>query len=131
MTTSSAIAEGVTSAFGHSDEWIKDRDETSKIMSDDNEPASHNSIIVIPSAARYAEQMEDLLHVCYGTTRDEPEQVFTAAMFRQHLDVFPAGQFIAVDTATDTVVGVTVSMRVNFNPQQRMTEGWWASIGYG
>jgi len=100
-------------------------------MSSDKEPARQNPMIVIPSSAQYAEQMEDLMHASYGTTREDPEQVFTAAMFRQHLDIFPEGQFIAVDTETDMVVGVTISMRKNFDPNQRVTEGWWASIGYG
>jgi hypothetical protein len=100
-------------------------------MSSDKEPARQKHIIVKPSSAQYAEQMEDLMHASYGTTREDPEQVFTAAMFRKHLDIFPEGQFIAVDSETDTVVGITVSMRTHFDPNQRHSESWWSSIGYG
>jgi hypothetical protein len=96
-----------------------------------DEPASTSQIVVMPSSARYAQSMEDLMHACYGITPDAPDQVFTAAMFRQHLEIFPEGQFIAVDTQTDQVVGLTVSMRMNFDPIHQHTESWWSSIGYG
>lgn len=100
-------------------------------MNNEQEPPRPNRILVMPSSAQYAEQMEDLMHACYGTTREDPEQVFTAAMFRAHLNIFPEGQFIAVDTETDSVVGLTVSMRTTFDSSRRLTESWWSSIGYG
>jgi GNAT superfamily N-acetyltransferase len=86
-------------------------------------------IRIIPSASEYAEQMEDLMHTAYGTTRADPHQVFTAAMFRHHLEVFPEGQFIALDG--DRVVGLTVSARTQYDPQQPPMESWWESAGRG
>lgn len=58
-------------------------------------------------------------------------EVFTAAQFRSHIAIFPEGQFIAVDTTTDTVVGLTVSMHVRFNPHEPMLASWWELIGKG
>jgi hypothetical protein len=100
-------------------------------MQNDRDPARQNGIAIIPSSARYAEQMEDLGHISYGTTRENPDEVFTAAMFQEHLQIFPEGQFTAIDTHTDSVVGVTVSMRMNFDPNHHMSHRWWESIGFG
>lgn len=87
-------------------------------------------ILVRPSQARDAEQMEALMHASYGTSPEDPDQVFTAAMFRQHQQTFPEGQFVAIDPATDRVVGLTVSMRMHLNPA-RPLDAWWKSTGYG
>jgi GNAT superfamily N-acetyltransferase len=86
-------------------------------------------IRIIPSAPEYAEQMEDLMHAAYGTTRENPHQVFTAAMFRHHMAVFPQGQFIALDG--DRVVGLTVSARTCYDPAHPPAESWWQSAGEG
>jgi GNAT superfamily N-acetyltransferase len=88
-----------------------------------------NQIRIVPSAAKYAEQMEDLQHAVYGTTRENPYEVFTAARFRHHLSVFPEGQFVALDG--DRVVGLTVSMRAPFDPARPHLDKWWASINDG
>ena len=96
-----------------------------------DEPASTTQIVIKPSTAAYADRMEAAMHACYGTTPGDGDQIFSAAMFRQHQAVFPDGQFIAVDTATDEVVGLTVSMRMHFDPHHKHTQDWWSSIGYG
>jgi len=62
--------------------------------------------------------MEMCHQLAYGYTADEAmseldSEALTAAKFRQHLAIFPAGQFIALDKTTDRVVGLTVSMRVD------------------
>ncbi len=96
------------------------------------EPASPNAIRVVPSAEHYAEQMEHLMATVYELNpRDDAECVFNTLHFRHHLSIFPEGQFVAVDTATDKVVGLTVSMRINFNPREPMLDSWWELIGHG
>ena len=100
-------------------------------MQSDKEPASQNGIAIIPSAAEYAAHMETVTGIIYETDPREDDSCFNADHFRQHLKVFPEGQFIAVDTQTDTVVGLTVSMRYNFNPDRPTLEPWWHVIGYG
>lgn len=101
-------------------------------MLSQEEPASTNAIQILPTSAQYAAQVEALMAAVYNLDPyDEENGMFTAAHFLHHIAVFPEGQFIAVDTATDTVVGFTVSMRIHFDPQQPMLASWWELIGYG
>lgn len=100
-------------------------------MLSQEEPASKNAIQIIPSAEHYAEQMEDLMATVYSLDPDDKAGLFSAAQFRQHLAVFPEGRFIAVDATIDKVVGITVSMRIHFNPHEPMLTSWWELIGQG
>ncbi len=101
-------------------------------MLSQEEPASSNTIQIVPSAAHYAAQMEALMAAVYHIDpQNEDEYSFYEAHFRKHLEVFPEGQFVAVDTTTDTVVGLTVSMRIHFDPRQPMLTSWWELIGNG
>ena len=96
------------------------------------EPASPNAIQIVSSSEHYAAQMETLMATVYNLDPHiEENGLFTTAHFLNHLAIFPEGQFVAVDTATDTVVGLTVSMRINFNPQEPMLISWWDLIGQG
>lgn len=89
-------------------------------------PRRDTNIAVVPSSSNYLAQMEQCHQLAYGYT---PQQVssedLTAEKFRQHLAVFPAGQFIALDRRTDRVVGLTVSMRVNLRKHAATT---WAEL---
>lgn len=98
-----------------------------------DEPArqKRDGIRIQPATANYAPQMEDLMHACYGTTRQDPFHIFTEAMFRSHQHNFPEGQYIAVEQATDRVVGLTVSMRKHFNLRMPHLDEWWSSTGNG
>ncbi len=101
-------------------------------MLSQEEPASKNAIRILPSAEHYAAQMEALMATVYKLDpQDDKAGLFNAAHFRQHLAIFPEGQFVAVDTATDKVVGITVSMRIHFNPHEPMLTSWWELIGHG
>lgn len=102
-------------------------------MSTSEEPAHLRDYIAIqPASVEYADQMETLQAVVYGVDpRDERQMTFNAAHFRQHLHIFPEGQFIALDTRSDTVVGVTVSMRIAFDPRRPVLHPWWELIGCG
>ncbi len=102
-------------------------------MSTSEDPAHlRDHIAILPAAAEYADQMEALQALVYGVDpRDERHMTFNAAHFRQHLHVFPEGQFIAVDMRSDTVVGVTVSMRIAFDPRRPVLRPWWELTGYG
>jgi len=88
-------------------------------------------IAVVPSSAKYVGQMEMCHQLAYGYTLDaatpqDEAEALTAEKFRQHLAIFPAGQFIALDKATDRVVGLTVSMRVNLNAHDAAKS--WAEL---
>ena len=94
-----------------------------------NEPSR---IVVKPSSEQYVEKMEQLQLLVYEPTPEEGlDGILTADCFRNHLRVFPEGQFIAVDTATDEVVGLTASMRINFYPAESLLDSWSATTGDG
>ncbi len=89
-------------------------------------PSRETQIRVLPARMGYADQMESCHQAAYGYSAaevDEPE-CLTAEHFRQHLQVFPEGQFMALDTATDLVVGTTSNMRLNFNLRQQNPRSW-------
>jgi hypothetical protein len=96
----------------------------------DTDPLSTSIIRILPSSARYVEQMEALLHTAYGSTPGDDE-CLTADMFLEHIVRFPEGQYIAVD-GDDRVIGLTASLRMNFDPRRPvLSEPWWVTIGYG
>jgi hypothetical protein len=82
-------------------------------------------MVVLPSSARYADQMEKCHQVAYNyVATPQDREALTAAKFRQHLRIFPEGQFIALDTATDTVIGMTSNMRVNLDLHKQDVRSW-------
>jgi len=86
-------------------------------------------IAVVPSSEHYLGQMEMCHQLAYDYTLDMnnvDNEALTAEKFRQHLSIFPAGQFIALDKATDRVVGLTVSMRVNLDAHDAAKS--WAEL---
>lgn len=82
-------------------------------------------IVVLPASSRYADQMERCHQVAYDyvPSPDDPEAL-TAAKFSQHLHIFPAGQFMALDRATDTVVGTSSNMLLNFDLHKPDVRSW-------
>lgn len=91
-------------------------------------------IAVIPSAVHYIEQMEALHQAAYGYSpsyADECDECLTADKFRNHLRVFPEGQFIALDVQTNEVVGATVSMLMDFDPARPLREPWVKLTDFG
>lgn len=94
----------------------------------DSEPAS---IIVVPSSPRYAAGIEHLQAEVYQADPHEWDDMITAEKALTHLQIFPEGQFVAVDTATDTVIGITTSMRIDFDPAQPFLEPWTTTTDYG
>ena len=89
-------------------------------------------IAVVPTSAKYLGQMEMCHQLAYGYTtadivsEDDVAESLTAEKFRQHLAIFPEGQFIALDTATDRVVGLTSSMRLNLDAHDAAKS--WAEL---
>ncbi len=91
-------------------------------------------IVVIPAKPEYVEQMESLHQRAYGYRAadvSDCDECLTAEKFRNHLRVFPEGQFIALDTATDDVVGATVSMLIDFDPASPVLEAWVKTTDFG
>ncbi len=55
--------------------------------------------------------------------RRESEDL-TAEKYARHLEIFPEGQFLALEVETDTVIGVTTSMRLDFDPVKPCLRSW-------
>lgn len=88
-----------------------------------------DAIVVKPASERYFSQMVTLLGAVYG----HPEEAWSLSTdyFRNQVKYFPEGQFIAVEQATDRVVGLTASMRLAFNPGEPLLDSWYKTTNYG
>jgi hypothetical protein len=84
-------------------------------------------IVVMPTQVWHTEQMEDLQRTAYPGD----DEYLHADEFRSHLRYFPEGQFVAIDTYTNRVIGLTASMRLDFNPADDLLETWRATTGDG
>lgn len=90
---------------------------------------AERKINIIPSHLRCAEQMQALSETVYGYPASDANQIFTAEQFRHHISLFPEGQFTALDG--DQVIGITVSMRMDFDPADPFIEPWWVTVNNG
>ena len=83
------------------------------------------TIIVIPSSLQYVDQMAKCHQVAYGYRPAETSsEDLTADKLARHLEIFPEGQFIALEVETDTVIGMTSSMRLDINPHRPSLRSW-------
>jgi hypothetical protein len=87
-----------------------------------------NPIVVVPTSAKYADQMVTLMCETYNCI---PAETYNPEKFRNQARVFPEGQFVALDTRTDKVVGLTASMRLHFNAQAPLLTSWVETTNYG
>jgi hypothetical protein len=90
-----------------------------------------SNIQILPTQTEYAKQIEHLDHSAYGVRVGQCESCLTADKVLNHLRVFPEGQIMAVDVETDTVIGFTANMRMDFNPDHRLLDSWKATTGDG
>lgn len=93
------------------------------------QPEIRNSDIqVVPSQPQHVDQMIDVMCAAYGVSANE---TYSPDQFRSQIRVFPEGQFVAVDAASDRVVGLTISMRVDYQPELPLLESWVETTNYG
>jgi 4-aminobutyrate aminotransferase/(S)-3-amino-2-methylpropionate transaminase len=70
-----------------------------------------DGVVVMQTRPEHAPQLEQLQRVCFPTL-DDAER-FKAAHYRKHVELFPDGQFVALDG--DRVVGATTTLRLDFD----------------
>jgi GNAT superfamily N-acetyltransferase len=70
-------------------------------------------IDILNTRADRAEACASLQPLCYPTLAEEEQ--FSAAHFRKHVQLFPEGQFMAVDRETGAVVGTTAGFLTHFD----------------
>jgi GNAT superfamily N-acetyltransferase len=80
-------------------------------MERDRNASVSQSYVIRPTQWADAEQLERLQEIVFPTLSDH--QRFKAQHYRKHIELFPAGQFVAV--AGDRVIGMTTSIRLNFD----------------
>jgi 4-aminobutyrate aminotransferase/(S)-3-amino-2-methylpropionate transaminase len=68
-----------------------------------------DGLVVMHTRPEHASQLEALQRVCFPTL-DDAER-FKAAHYRRHIELFPDGQFVALDG--DSVVGATTTLRLD------------------
>lgn len=97
------------------------------------QPASviGSQIIITTALPEYAEQMEHLIRINYEIPADEVIDDLGAENFRSHMQIFPEGQFVALDAAANRVVGFSTNMRMQFDPKQPVLEPWLQTVDYG
>ncbi|MEO8606997.1 MAG: hypothetical protein ABI690_03910 [Chloroflexota bacterium] len=83
------------------------------------------TIVVIPSTLEYVEQMVKCHQIAYNYTPEEiGNEDLSVEKFASHLKIFPEGQFIALEVETNTVIGLTSSMRMNLDPHKPSLRSW-------
>jgi 4-aminobutyrate aminotransferase / (S)-3-amino-2-methylpropionate transaminase / 5-aminovalerate transaminase len=70
-----------------------------------------NGLVVMSTRPEHADQLEELQRVCFPTL-DDAER-FKAAHYRKHIELYPEGQFVALDG--DRVVAATTTLRLHFD----------------
>ncbi len=70
-----------------------------------------DGLIVMHTRPEHAPALEELQRLCFPTLADAER--FKAAHYRKHLEVFPEGQFVALDG--DRIVGATTTLRRHFD----------------
>lgn len=92
---------------------------------------SPETITLVPAAAKYVEQIQVLACAAYDIEPERAEEWFPLEQYHSRTAHFPEGQVIALDQATGRVVGMTSSMRFQFNPEATFLEQWDRTTGYG
>lgn len=84
-------------------------------------------VLIRPTQAKHAPQLEQLQEICFPTI--VPEQLIRAKHYLHHIEMFPEGQFVALDGRR--VVGMSSTIRINFDFEKPyhtyddlLQEGW-------
>ena len=70
-----------------------------------------NGIEIVPMKAEHADQLLIVQHKVFPNLSED--EILHADQYKKHLEIFPEGQFVALDK--DKVVGATTTMRYHYN----------------
>ena len=70
-----------------------------------------DGLVIIHARPEHAAQLEELQRISFPTLAEEER--FKAAHYRKHMELFDAGQFVALDG--DKLVGATTTLRLDFD----------------
>lgn len=83
-------------------------------------------VIILPSDPAYLDQLVEVQRAAYNVTPEEYDhpELLHVEDFESHFEVFPDGQFMALDPLEDAVVGTCTSMIIDHDISQPLTEPW-------
>jgi hypothetical protein len=85
--------------------------------------------VIQPATPEHTEAIQVLAGLAYGIDAELSKDWFAPEQYRSRIDHFPEGQFIALDNGQ--VVGMTSSMRFQYNGESTFHEDWDHTTGYG
>ena len=86
-----------------------------------------SGIIIIPMQQEHAEQLEALQRIVFPNLVEE--ELLHAEQYKRHVDIFPEGQFVALDG--DKVVGATSTIRYHFDINHQEHHTFFEIMGGG
>ncbi len=97
-----------------------------KIIVDYKEILS-SGIEIIPMKSEHAQQLGVLQHIVFPTLAEE--EILHADQYKKHIEIFPEGQFVALDG--DKVIGATSSIRYHFDINKKEHHSFFEIMGGG
>ncbi|HVX51495.1 MAG TPA: GNAT family N-acetyltransferase [Chitinophagaceae bacterium] len=86
-----------------------------------------NHITITSMLPEYAEQLEVLHRVVFPNLAED--ELLHAKQYRKHIEIFPEGQFVALDG--NRVVGATSSIRYHFDINHQQHHSFYEVMGGG
>ncbi len=91
-----------------------------------SEKISHN-IVITSTLAEHAGQLEALQRIVFPNLAEE--ELLHAAQYKKHVELFPEGQFVAMDN--DKVIGATSTIRYHFDINNNEHHTFFEIMGGG
>ncbi|MEP7319117.1 MAG: GNAT family N-acetyltransferase [Panacibacter sp.] len=86
-----------------------------------------SGIAIVPMQTEHAAQLEALQYIVFPTLAEE--EILHANQYRKHVEIFPEGQFVALDQYK--VIGATSSIRYHFNLNDNEHHTFFEIMGGG
>lgn len=86
-----------------------------------------SGITIVYMKTEYAAQLEALQYIVFPTLAEE--EILHADQYKKHVEIFPEGQFVALDN--DKVIAATSSIRYHFNLNNNEHHTFFEIMGGG
>lgn len=89
------------------------------------------SFLILPTRPEDALALEALQEIVYGGRGYRREELINAEMYKRHIEIFPQGQFVAIDAYSGHIVGCTSSMLCKFDDMPPAHHSWYDITDHG
>lgn len=96
----------------------------------DRQKPESGAIRVLPATHAHAQEMQQIACMSYNMAPEDWHYI-DVEQYHSRIDIFPAGQFVALDGDTGQVIGFTSSMRIDYHPSAPLLDSWERTTGYG